>query len=160
MRRSRAGARARKDWGRRGSTLVEAALVLPLLLLLLFAILEFGRLFYTKITVENATRQAGRFAVTGNVKENPEAPGKNLPRQEAIRDYLIEHAPGVSIDRARIVLEPADGGGPGQSVTIRVEHTFEFVTPLIGTLFEGGAFDFRYSTTMKNEPVFTEKTRT
>lgn len=49
----------------RGQTLVEFALTLPILLLLLFGIIEFGRLFQSWITIQNAARAAVRYAVTG-----------------------------------------------------------------------------------------------
>jgi hypothetical protein len=158
-----AGTRCRRvgrSHGELGSALVEAAIVLPLLLLLIVSILEFGRLFYTKITVESAVRQATRFAVTGNKKEDPMNPGQDLPRPEAIKQYLVEHAPAVDIDPAKIVLDPASGGGPGDIVKVRVEHTFEFVTPLIANFFDNGDYTITYTATMKNEPKFTEKRRT
>jgi hypothetical protein len=144
----------------RGSALVETAIVLPLLLLLLVSIIEFGRLFYTKITVESAVRQATRFAVTGNRKADPTNPDQDLPRAEAIKQYLVEHAPAVKIDKTKITLDPANGGEPGEIVKVRVEHRFEFVTPLIANLFDGGEYNFSYTATMKNEPKFSDKRRT
>ncbi len=50
---------------RRGQTLVEFALTLPILLLLFWGIIEFGRLFQAWITIQNAARTAARYAVTG-----------------------------------------------------------------------------------------------
>jgi Flp pilus assembly protein TadG len=45
-----------------GQAVVEFALVLPLFLLLIFAIIEFGWVFYNYISVENAARNAARIA--------------------------------------------------------------------------------------------------
>ena len=42
----------------RGQTLVEFALTLPILLLLLFGIIEFGRIFQAWVTLQNAARTA------------------------------------------------------------------------------------------------------
>jgi TadE-like protein/PA14 domain len=50
---------------RRGQSLVEFALTLPILLLLIFGIIEFGRLFQAWVTIQNAARTAIRYAVTG-----------------------------------------------------------------------------------------------
>jgi Flp pilus assembly protein TadG len=51
-----------------GAALVEMALVLPLLVLMLFGIFEFGRAYNAKITLTHATREAVRvFSVTGDV---------------------------------------------------------------------------------------------
>lgn len=47
----------------RGQALVEMALLLPLLLLLVIGILEFGRAWYYKQQVNNAAREAARILV-------------------------------------------------------------------------------------------------
>ena len=49
-----------------GQGLVEFALVLPVLLALIFAIIEIARLLYSWLAVQNAARFAVRYAVTGN----------------------------------------------------------------------------------------------
>lgn len=49
----------------RGQTLVEFTLVLPLILLVLFMIVEIGRLLHAWIAIENGARFAMRYAVTG-----------------------------------------------------------------------------------------------
>ncbi len=48
---------------RRGSTLVEAAIVLPLLLLLTLGAIEYGWLFYNVQQITNAARQGARIAI-------------------------------------------------------------------------------------------------
>jgi len=50
---------------RNGQTLVEFALTLPILLLLLFGIIEFGRIFQAWVTLQNSARAAARYATTG-----------------------------------------------------------------------------------------------
>ncbi|MDH3999245.1 MAG: pilus assembly protein, partial [Desulfuromonadales bacterium] len=44
----------------RGTALVEFSLVLPLLLMVLFGIIEFSILFYDKAVITNASREAAR----------------------------------------------------------------------------------------------------
>lgn len=39
--------------GEKGQALIEFVLILPILMLVLFAIVDFGRLFYEKISLEN-----------------------------------------------------------------------------------------------------------
>jgi hypothetical protein len=55
---------------KKGQTLAEFALTLPILLLLLFGIIEFGRLFQSWVTLQNAARTAVRYASTGQYKED------------------------------------------------------------------------------------------
>ncbi|MCX7682454.1 MAG: pilus assembly protein, partial [Anaerolineae bacterium] len=50
---------------RKGQALVEFALILPLVLLMLFGVIEFGRIFHAWLTVEHSARQGARYAVSG-----------------------------------------------------------------------------------------------
>lgn len=50
---------------RKGQGLVEFALALPILLLLLFGVIEFGRLLQTWLAIQNAARFGLRYLVTG-----------------------------------------------------------------------------------------------
>src|SRR5207247_2464811 len=59
--------RARGD---RGAALVEAAVVLPLVLLLVFAIIEFGFTFKDLLTVTSATRAGARTATALSKQPN------------------------------------------------------------------------------------------
>lgn len=68
---------------RRGQTLAEFAITLPILLLLIFGIIEFGRIFQAWVTLQNAARAAARYATTGQydavrypmyLEYNPDSP--------------------------------------------------------------------------------------
>jgi hypothetical protein len=50
----------------RGAALVEFAIVLPLLLLLIGGIIQFGFIFNGQITLTSAVREGARHAVVGN----------------------------------------------------------------------------------------------
>ena len=52
---------------RAGSTLLEFALVLPVLIALLIGIMEFGWLVYNNMTIANAAREGARLASLGNL---------------------------------------------------------------------------------------------
>lgn len=51
-------------WGKRGQSLVEMAVTLPILLLLALGVTDLGRAFYYREGVFNATRQAIRLAAS------------------------------------------------------------------------------------------------
>jgi Flp pilus assembly protein TadG len=57
------GAMAQRDQD--GAAAVEFALLLPLLVLLLFGLIQFGIAFNTKIQATNAAREGARMAVVG-----------------------------------------------------------------------------------------------
>ena len=59
-----------RDRGQRGAAMVEMALVLPILVMLLLGIFEFGRAYNAKITLTHAAREAVReLAITGDPDE-------------------------------------------------------------------------------------------
>jgi Flp pilus assembly protein TadG len=61
--------RFRRD-SEKGATLVEFAFVFPLLMLLLFGIIEFGRLITTFVTVSTASREGARYGTAIGVGPN------------------------------------------------------------------------------------------
>ena len=65
-----------------GSNMVEAAIITPLLLLLTFAVMDFGGLFYAYLALENGVSQATRYGVTGNTMDDPANPGTPLSRTD------------------------------------------------------------------------------
>jgi hypothetical protein len=50
---------------RKGQTLAEFAITLPIVLIMMFGIIEFGRIFQAWVTLQNAARAAARYASTG-----------------------------------------------------------------------------------------------
>jgi Flp pilus assembly protein TadG len=56
--------RRRSPDASRGQALVEFALVLPILVLILLGIMQFGLLFWTQITLTQVARDTGRWAAT------------------------------------------------------------------------------------------------
>jgi hypothetical protein len=53
----------RQTLGQSGSSAIEFALVLPVLIVLLFGIVEFGVLFYDKAMITNASREGARLGI-------------------------------------------------------------------------------------------------
>ena len=49
----------------KGQSMVEFALIIPIFILLLFAILDFGRVFHAYLTIDHAGREAARAASIG-----------------------------------------------------------------------------------------------
>ena len=62
--------KSRKTYRNKGATLAEFALTLPILLILIFGIIEFGRIFQAWVTLQNSAREATRYATTGQYDED------------------------------------------------------------------------------------------
>ena len=133
----------------RGQSVVELALVFPLFALVFFAIVEFSHLFYVKLTLQHALREAGRYAVTGRAEEKGTRP-------EAIQEVFCKNLIGTGLScrevRGEFALNPADGGGSGDIVTLTATFEKAPFTLLIGRFFTDRKVTFRVSTTWKNEP--------
>lgn len=136
-----------------GQSAVEFVLAIPIVLLLLSGIFEFGRHYFTRLTLRHAVAEAGRFAVTGQQIDDPDT-GATLSRARSIQRVLVDRAGDLGVSVADIELEPADGGGPGDVVRISARYRYRFVLAPIARLFGPGFVDFTVATVVKNEPEF------
>lgn len=138
---------------RKGQALVEFLFAFPVLMLLIVGILEFSRLYYTRLTVRHAVAEAARFGVTGQQLTDPET-GDFLSRSESIIQVMMDRARGLSLDVENIVMDPADGGGPGDLVRIQANYRFNFLSAAIIRSFAPPYVDFTVATSVRNEPIF------
>ena len=69
-----------------GQAMVEMALVLPILVVLVGGILDFGWLFYNKISLNNAAREGARYAVI-HYTTSPEWKNDTI----ALMEVSLEH---------------------------------------------------------------------
>jgi hypothetical protein len=146
-----------------GATLIEAALVTPLLLLLTFSIADFGSLFYVYLALENGVSQATRSAVTGNLMDDPAHPGSKLSRADTIKAAMRSATPTLSIPDAAFSFQhmPVGGtsfvdgvGGPNEIEKVTIDYDWTLLTPLLQPFFTGGKLKFSVESTMKNESRF------
>lgn len=79
---------------RKGQTLAEFALTLPILLLLTFGVVEFGRLFQAWVTIQNAAREAARYATTGQIEDDKYNLDEIIPCYIPDEDEVVDE-PGV-----------------------------------------------------------------
>ena len=145
------------------TNLLEAAIVMPLLLLLTFAIVDFASLFYAYLAIENGASIATRYAVTGNTMEDPTKPGVMLSREESIKRALRDATPTLTIPDSYITFSHLPSGastfvpgvgGPGEVEKISIDYTWDIMTPLIKPFFTGGAIHLQVDSAMKNESRF------
>ncbi len=104
----------------RGATLAEFALVLPVLLMILFGIIEFGLAFGRSQAIEAAAREAGRLA---SLSSSSTADVSNRVT-ETLGGTTFDGPPQVSVI-------PAGGcaGREGQSVTVVVSAPHRITVP-------------------------------
>lgn len=89
---------------RRGASLVEFALVFPVLLLFVIGLLEVGMMMFIQSAMEGGLREASRFGITGRTLSGE-------TREESIRRILEENTLGLidlSPGQAKISLKTYD----------------------------------------------------
>ncbi len=105
-----------------GQALVEMALVLPLFFLLLFGVIEMGRIGHAYIVVSNAAREGGRLATIGK-------------SDLVIEDSIKNAATTLNPDNLTITISPTqDLRQSGAGVTVSVEYPVQLIVPLISSI--------------------------
>lgn len=126
--------------GQTGASAVEFAFVLPLLVILVFGIIEFSVLAFDKAMITNASREGARAGIVYRYDPNG---GLNHPDDaeivatvnQYVQNYLINfgESSGITTTITRT------GDAAGDPLTIRVEYQYDFlVLPgFISTLVGG-----------------------
>ena len=111
--------RAKGQKGEKGQAIVEFALLVPIFLLLVFTIVDFGMGFYSWITVTNAAREGARL-------------GAVLATEQQIEDRVYESVSLPDEATKMIVTVTNAEGVPGESVTVKVDYDYDLITPMAG----------------------------
>lgn len=126
--------RARRAAGRdEAQSTVELALLLPVVVLLLLAVLQVGLLARDVVLVAHAAREAARVAAT--------EPGAAAPRAAALA--------GSGLEGARLEVTTSGRAGPGSRVRVDVTYRAPTSVPLVGALL--GDHVVRAAATMRVE---------
>jgi Flp pilus assembly protein TadG len=129
-----ASRRARAD----GASLVEFAIIAPLLLLLIFGVVEFARIIATYTGVYTAAREGARYGST--VGDSADG----IPRYldcDGIEEAAKAKAVMVDPDALTITVEhdghTCDPAGPAGEVTVHAETTFTSPFPILSVFLDG-----------------------
>jgi Flp pilus assembly protein TadG len=145
----------RKIGALRGQSMVEFVLVAPLYFLLTFAVMDFGRMFFVQMNLQQAVQEAARYASTGNHMPDPQNPGQNMSRINSIIAAVQNTAIGASITNVQISSlggGVGSAGGPGDTVTVSLTTSLKLMTPMVASFFPNGSYTFTSSATVQNEP--------
>lgn len=126
------------SWKREaGQDLVEFALLLPVLLVLMAGILDFGRLLGVYIDITNVSREGARYASV-----QPGAMASTI----TARAVAEAQACGLDdLNATHITVLPATGRTDGTLVTVRVVYPVELLTT---SLLGGSTINLRAETSM------------
>ena len=120
--------RLQKAWrhGERGATAVEFAFIVPLLIVLVLGIAEFGRAFQVSGTLSAAAREGVRVMALQNDRNAAIA---------AARGAAPALNPGLTVDEVKIpAVCPAPGVGTGSAtVSLTIDYPMPFLTGFFGS---------------------------
>jgi|HubBroStandDraft_4_1064222.scaffolds.fasta_scaffold527509_1 hypothetical protein len=142
-----------------GQTLVEFAISATVFFLLIFATLDFGFLFFAKVTLQNAVRQAGRYAITGNCGSGGSCfgtGGNRLPIIiQTVTDYSFFLSPAITVACVSGTCPGYSGGTGGNAGGpddfVQITATYVWHPFLLSRFFTGGSYTLTVSSTFKNE---------
>lgn len=154
----------------RGSAAVETALVMPVVLFLLFAMIETIYMFFIAIVLEGATAEASRLIRTG-VVQNTGAPVAAF-RDElcgemfgvvdcadlrvTVRNFAQFRDANAAVEAGNTVGNTFAPGNAGDIIVATVSLRYEFITPLLTALLAtedgDGTRLISSSSAFRNEP--------
>jgi Flp pilus assembly protein TadG len=130
----------RSHYGR-GQSLVEVALVLPILLIIMMGLLDFGRAFYIQVALRDAADEGAVYAAIH-------------PNDTTGIEQRVVYASTMlfTIDPATIsVVLPANMVA-GEPVTVIISHPLQLYTPFVQGLVSGGTLTINGQST---QPIIT-----
>src|SRR5512135_1353761 len=107
----------------KGTSAVEFALILPLLLLMLFAIIEFGFVLYDKAVITNASREGARMGI---LMRTPRVPVATI--QATVSAYCANNliSFGTTTPTTTVPV-PCPTSGTDNDITVTVAYPYKFL---------------------------------
>jgi Flp pilus assembly protein TadG len=116
-----------------GASAMEFALILPVLLMILFGIIEFSILFYNKAVITNASREGARYGITF-ITEPEELEGTHPTEDQIIakvNDYLKnadDNTMLITFGTENIDTDTDGANGvAGTDLTVTVTYDYDFL---------------------------------
>ena len=115
----------------RAQDLIEFALVFPVLMLLLFGVIDFGRIFHVLIAISNAAREGARYGVIYGIDRSG---GVYTINESVIDAAAIQEASNFNLQLTADQVTPSCPSSCGAGLPLRVVVTDSF-TPIMTIVF-------------------------
>jgi len=123
-----------KSRGEAGASAVEFAIVLPILVLLIFGIIEFSVALYDKAMITNASREAARAGIVFRVPSVTDEEIINI-----VNNYLGSSLITFGVPVAANTTVTRIGYNPGDELKVAVNYTYTFlIIPSFVVSLSGG----------------------
>ncbi len=135
--------------GERGSAMVEAAIILPLLFFLIAAIVSFAQILYARLLINDALRLAGRAAVMSPVRRigTSGGPTCEAAAEAVFRDRMLRFGIPVGANAVNVYRERTAGAaGSPDVIGVRLNPEDVRVPCVLCSLLELSGVDYRPTT--------------
>ncbi|MBN2392125.1 MAG: pilus assembly protein [Anaerolineae bacterium] len=120
----------------RGQSIIEFALVLPIIIMLMLGLLDFGRAFFTLIALDDAADEGASYA---SIRPND---------VDGIQQRTVEASTRlISIETADVSVVYPSSLSVGQPITVTVDFFFDIYTPFVAGLLPEGELTLQGSST-------------
>ena len=134
----------------KGQALLEFALVLPLLLMILCGIMDFGWIYYNQLAIENSAREGARFAAVSTAPEAGDT--STADRDNRIKAKVLAVSPNTIKGNMVITITYSDTTNPvNGDVTVKLTSKLRILTPIAGIFYGGQEKDISAKVIMKVE---------
>ncbi|MCT4566679.1 MAG: pilus assembly protein [Maledivibacter sp.] len=123
---------------KKGQAMVEMAIVIPILLIILMGIFEFGRIFNTYIILTNASREGARRAALG---------ASDTEVNEKINNAVLYLD---STNLTTLITPSKSSRKRGSEVKINIQYDVDIIAPIIDTIIPN-PFHLETQTVMRVE---------
>lgn len=122
----------------KGAAVVEFAVILPLLLLIVFGIVEFGLIFYNQAILTNASREGARRAIVYRTDGAGNRIYSGAEIEDAVEQYLYTDYPTnndlrlVTFGTESLSISPNSSDGDvsitsGDYILVEVNYVYDFL---------------------------------
>ncbi|SHI95900.1 Flp pilus assembly protein TadG [Clostridium cavendishii DSM 21758] len=107
----------------KGQALVEFAIILPIFLILVMGIIQFGMILNTYLSIENASREGARNGIIGSTDSE-------------IQNLIKTISPSLDTQSLTVNITPNEiTRKPGDTLTVKVSYNYKLTVPIISNLF-------------------------
>ncbi len=130
-----------KRLNERGAAAVEFAILLPVLMLILFGVIEFGMIMYSREIITNASREGARTGIVQAIAK---------PTTGDIQTVVTNYLTGTGIDPNAVTTTIAGAGLTApNTLNVTVTYPYNFFVPALLGL--GNSINLTGQTVMRHE---------
>ena len=117
----------------RGTAALEFALVLPVLLLVVLSMIDFGRYLYVRVSLSSASMEVANAVSRGLITDQDTMATKQAKIQGVINDVSPSIASFAQLNStAQLTLDPLPNPCPNSSnaTTVQISTSFQSISPI------------------------------